>query len=210
MYSYLELFTGVFVALISRRFKNAWRKAQYGRGKSAGRLNSMKKTFALSVAVVALSAISIARTATMDIVDTAVANGHFKTLVSLVKKEDLVDTLKGTGPFTVLAPTDAAFASGMKKMPSAFKMITSNDALLKKVLLYHVIAGSVHASDLKNGEKVKTVEGEMLTVHIRHGKVMFNNATVVIANVDATNGVIHAINGVLVPPSVLKMLRKHY
>lgn len=136
-----------------------------------------------------------------DIVDTATAAGNFKTLTSLVAKAGLVDTLKGTGPFTVLAPTDAAFA----KVPKAtMAKLAANPDLLKKVLTYHVIAGSVMAADLKNGAKPTTVEGESLRVTVKGKTVMFNNAKVVMADVKASNGVIHAIDKVLLPPSGLK------
>ncbi|RYG47502.1 fasciclin domain-containing protein [bacterium] len=136
-----------------------------------------------------------------DIVDTAVGAGKFTTLVSLVKKAGLVSTLKGAGPFTVLAPTDAAF----KKLPKALvDKVTSDPALLKKILTYHVISGSVMAASLKNGQMPKTVEGETLKVSISGKTVRFNKSKVVMADVKTSNGVIHAIDTVLLPPSLTK------
>ncbi len=130
-----------------------------------------------------------------DIVDTAVSAGQFKTLVTALKAADLVDTLKGEGPFTVFAPTDAAFA----KLPTA-----SLDALLKDkeklsaVLTYHVVSGKVMAADVKPGS-VKTVQGQPLTVSTKSGSVMVNNAKVLKTDIDASNGVIHVIDAVLLP-----------
>ncbi len=130
-----------------------------------------------------------------DIVDTAVSAGQFKTLVTALKAADLVDTLKGEGPFTVFAPTDEAFA----KLPAA-----SLDALLKDkeklsaVLTYHVVSGKVMAADVKPGS-VKTVQGQPLTVSTKSGSVMVNNAKVLKTDIDASNGVIHVIDAVLLP-----------
>ncbi len=155
----------------------------------------------LVVASVAIVASALPVRPAADIVDTAVKAGKFKTLVSLVKKAGLVSTLKGPGPFTVLAPTDAAFA----KLPKALvKKVTSDKALLKKILTYHVIPGKVMSTDLSKMD-AKTVEGESIKVSV-DPKPMFNNAGVVMADVAASNGVIHAIDTVLVPPSVAKML----
>jgi uncharacterized surface protein with fasciclin (FAS1) repeats len=142
-----------------------------------------------------------------DIVDIAAGAPNFKTLVSLVQKADLVKVLKGKGPFTVLAPTDAAFA----KLPkSLVATIVGDKKLLTTILTYHVIAGNVFAKDLKDGAKPKTVQGETVTVSIKDGKVQFNSSTVVAADIKASNGVIHAIDTVLVPPSVLRaMAKKH-
>ena len=150
-----------------------------------------------------LCAISFARAPqSMDIVDTAMAAPNFKTLVSLVKQAGLVETLKGDGPFTVLAPTDAAFA----KLPkSLVKTLTSDKALLKKVLTYHVIPGKVMAADAST-MYAGTVEGEGINVRIKRGKPTFNSANVAMADVMTSNGVIHAIDKVLLPPSVMKMM----
>ena len=123
-----------------------------------------------------------------DIVDVAAKAGNFNTLVTAVKAAGLVDTLKGPGPFTVFAPTDAAFA----KVPKAkLDALLADKAALTKVLTYHVVPGKVMAADVKAG-KVKTVEGQELTVTTKGG-VMVDNAKVVATDVAARNGVIHAL-----------------
>ena len=129
-----------------------------------------------------------------DIVDTAVKAGNFTTLVTAVKAAGLVDTLKGPGPFTVFAPTDAAFA----KVPKAtLDALLADKAALTKVLTYHVVPGKVMAADVRAG-KVKTVQGQELTLTTTNG-VMVDNAKVVATDVAASNGVIHAIDTVLMP-----------
>jgi uncharacterized surface protein with fasciclin (FAS1) repeats len=154
------------------------------------------------VAPLALGSFAFAK-AEKDIVDTAVAAGSFKTLVSLVQKAGLVDTLKGSGPFTVLAPSDAAFA----KLPKALvAKIVGDKKLLTSILTYHVIAGKVLSTDLKNGLKAKTVQGEEVTVMIKGKTVTFNKSKVSAADIMASNGVIHVIDTVLVPPTILKAL----
>lgn len=131
---------------------------------------------------------------THDIVDTAVAAGNFSTLVAAVKAAGLVETLKGAGPFTVFAPTDAAFA----KVPKAtLDGLLADKAALTKVLTYHVVAGKVMAADVKAGH-VKTVQGTDLAM-ATEGGVTVNGAKVVAADVAASNGVIHAIDTVLMP-----------
>ena len=150
----------------------------------------MKKTL-IALALTAgtgLSAFS------QDVVDVAVKAGNFNTLVTAVKAAGLVDTLKGPGPFTVFAPTDAAFA----KVPKAkLDALLADKAALTKVLTYHVVPGKVMVADVKAG-KVKTVEGQELTVTTKGG-VMVDNAKVVATDVAASNGVIHAIDTVLMP-----------
>ncbi len=129
-----------------------------------------------------------------DIVDTAVGAGNFKTLVAAVQAAGLVDTLKGPGPFTVFAPTDEAFA----KIPKAkLDALLKDKAALTKILTYHVVAGKVMAADVKAG-KVKTVQGSMVTLSTKGG-VKVNGAKVVAADVAADNGVIHAIDKVIMP-----------
>lgn len=131
---------------------------------------------------------------THDIVDTAVAAGNFSTLVTAVKAAGLVETLKGAGPFTVFAPTDEAFA----KVPKAtLEGLLADKAALTKVLTYHVVAGKVMAADVKAGH-VKTVQGTDLAM-ATEGGVTVNGAKVVAADVAASNGVIHAIDTVLMP-----------
>jgi uncharacterized surface protein with fasciclin (FAS1) repeats len=150
----------------------------------------MKKHF-LAAAVIALASLS-AQAA--DIVDTAVAAGNFKTLVTALKAAGLVDTLKGPGPFTVFAPTDEAFA----KIPKAdLDKLLANKAKLKSVLTYHVVPGKVMSTDIKPG-KVKSLQGAQLTISTAGG-VMVDKAKVVAADVAADNGVIHAIDTVLMP-----------
>ena len=129
-----------------------------------------------------------------DIVDTAVAAGNFKTLVVALKAANLVPTLKGKGPFTVFAPTDEAFA----KIPKAdLDALLKDKAKLKAVLTYHVVAGKVMSTDLKAGD-VKTVQGSNVMITTTGG-AMVNDAKVVAADVAADNGVIHAIDTVLMP-----------
>jgi uncharacterized surface protein with fasciclin (FAS1) repeats len=129
-----------------------------------------------------------------DIVDTAVGAGNFKTLVTALKAADLVGTLKGPGPFTVFAPTDAAFA----KIPKAdLDALLKDKAKLRAVLTYHVVAGKVMAADVKEGG-VKSVQGSDLALTTMGG-VMVNGAKVVAADVAADNGVIHAIDTVVMP-----------
>ena len=136
-----------------------------------------------------------------DIVDIAVGAGQFKTLTKLVTDAGLVDTLKGTGPFTVLAPSDAAFAKLPKELVAK---VVADKELLKKVLTYHVIAGKVLSTDLKNGLEAKTVEGETVKVKIGKKGVSFNKSKFVKADIVASNGVIHVIDTVLLPPSIAK------
>jgi uncharacterized surface protein with fasciclin (FAS1) repeats len=130
-----------------------------------------------------------------DIVDTAVAAGSFNTLVTAVKQAGLVDTLKGKGPLTVFAPTDAAFAKIPKDQLNA---ILADKALLTKILTYHVVAGKVMAADVKPGP-VKTVQGSNMTVSMEGGNVMVDKAKVVKTDIAASNGVIHVIDSVIVP-----------
>jgi len=129
-----------------------------------------------------------------DIVDTAVAAGNFKTLFVALKAADLVPTLKGKGPFTVFAPTDEAFA----KIPKAdLDALLKDKAKLKAVLTYHVVAGKVMSTDLKAGD-MKTVQGSNVMIATTGGATV-NDAKVVAADVAADNGVIHAIDTVLMP-----------
>lgn len=129
-----------------------------------------------------------------DIVDVAVGAGNFKTLVAAVQAAGLVDTLKSPGPFTVFAPTDAAFA----KIPKAtLDALLADKAKLTAVLTYHVVAGKVMAADVKAG-KVKTVQGSELTVSTTGG-VMVDGAKVSATDIMADNGVIHVIDSVIMP-----------
>jgi uncharacterized surface protein with fasciclin (FAS1) repeats len=162
----------------------------------------MKKFLAVLAAVVAAFGIS-SRAQAQDIVDVAAGNPDFSTLVTAVKAAGLVDTLKGAGPFTVFAPTNAAFA----KIPKAkLDAILKDKALLTKILTYHVVPGKVMAADvvkLKNGTKVKTVEGSEIKVSVKPA-VKVNNAKVIKTDVTASNGVIHVIDTVILPPAEKK------
>jgi len=149
----------------------------------------MKKS--ILVAALALSAVTVQA---KDIVDTAVAAGDFKTLTTALQKAGLVDTLKGKGPFTVFAPTDAAFAKVPKDQLDA---LLADKEKLTAVLTYHVVPGTVMAKDVKAGA-VKTVQGSSLTVSASGG-VKVDNANVVKADIVADNGVIHVIDTVVLP-----------
>ena len=145
----------------------------------------------------------VAMTADKDIVDNAAGAASVSTLVSAVKAAGLVETLKGAGPFTVFAPTNAAF----EKLPKGAVeglMKPESKAKLAGVLTYHVIAGRLLAADLKDGQELTTVNGAKLKVMIKDGKVMVGNgkdapATVAIADVISSNGVTHVIDGVVLP-----------
>jgi uncharacterized surface protein with fasciclin (FAS1) repeats len=136
--------------------------------------------------------------ATADIVDTAVAAGQFTTLATALQAAGLVDTLKGPGPFTVFAPTDAAFA----KLPAGTldTLLKDPKGELTRILTYHVVPGKVMAADITDGMTAKTVEGDTIKFTIKDGKVYVNGAQVTTADVPASNGVIHVIDGVLIPP----------
>jgi uncharacterized surface protein with fasciclin (FAS1) repeats len=130
-----------------------------------------------------------------DIVETAISAGQFKTLVTALQEADLVETLKGDGPFTVFAPTDAAFA----KLPAgALDALVKDKTKLAAVLTYHVVPGKVMAAQVKPG-KVKTVQGESLSVSAQGGSVMVDNAKVTKTDISASNGVIHVIDTVILP-----------
>ncbi len=160
-----------------------------------GRLAAVAATV-ISVAVGSASAYA----ADKDIVDTAIAAGQFKTLAAALTAAGLVDTLKGPGPFTVFAPTDAAFA----KLPAGTLdtlLKPESKAKLTAILTYHVVAGKVMAADVVKLKKAKTVNGAMVAVKVYGGTVMINNAKVTTADIAASNGVIHVIDTVLLPPA---------
>jgi uncharacterized surface protein with fasciclin (FAS1) repeats len=152
-----------------------------------------------SAAIVAGLSLSAGFARAADIVDTAVAAGSFTTLVTAVKAAGLVETLKGPGPFTVFAPTDAAFAA----LPSgtvAMLLKPENKAKLVAILTYHVLPGRILSKDIA-GKKLdpKTVEGERLAINATGRTVKVNTATVIKADIIADNGVIHVIDKVLLP-----------
>ena len=133
-----------------------------------------------------------------DIVDTAVAAGSFNTLATALKAAGLIETLKGTGPFTVFAPTDAAFA----KLPAGTVedlLKPENKAKLVSILTYHVVSGSVSSAQVVKMTSAKTVEGQSVKISTKDGGVMIDSANVVKADVWASNGVIHVIDSVILP-----------
>lgn len=140
-------------------------------------------------------------TTTKTIVETAIENGSFDTLVAAVKAADLVATLSGAGPFTVLAPTDDAFA----KLPAGTVeslVKPENKAKLAAILTYHVVAGLVPAATVVTLTEADTVQGSKITIEVKDGSVMLNGDTkVIITDVHCSNGVIHAIDTVLMPPN---------
>lgn len=191
-------------------------------------MTSRRLAVATLTAVVAAAVLAIAASArpTQDgtIVDVASANKSFSTLVSLVQAAGLVDALSGTTELTVFAPTNKAFASLEKAVPGVTKALTNpkNKKLLVQVLKYHVVAGEILSPAAVDAAKAKTEVPTLLgknangrlTLGFVGGKIKvsdsagLNTATVVIADVDASNGVIHAINKVVVPKSVAAALRK--
>ena len=153
----------------------------------------MKPVSKLAAGVALALITSVASAA--DIVETAISAGQFKTLVTALQEANLVDTLKGDGPFTVFAPTDAAFA----KLPAgALDALVKDKDKLAAVLTYHVVPGKVMAAQVKPG-KVKTVQGESLNVSTQGGSVMVDNAKVTKTDIGASNGVIHVIDTVILP-----------
>jgi uncharacterized surface protein with fasciclin (FAS1) repeats len=162
----------------------------------------MKKamTMVAVAAVMVVAASSPARAQQQDIVDTAVSAGSFTTLAKALQAAGLVQTLKGSGPFTVFAPTDAAFA----KLPAGALddlLKPENREKLKAVLTYHVVPGKVMASQVTGLTSAKTVNGEPLGVSVKDGGVTVGGAKVVKTDIVASNGVIHVIDSVVLPPS---------
>jgi len=143
-----------------------------------------------------------------DIVDTAVADGRFTTLVAAVQAAGLVDTLKGEGPFTVFAPTDDAFAA----LPAGTVdelLKPENKQKLTDILLYHVVSGKVMAADAAKLTSAPTVLGKDIAIKADMGNVYINDAKVIIADIETSNGVIHVIDAVLLPPSDDAMMEKN-
>lgn len=156
-----------------------------------------------TLAVAAAAAVGIgsasAHAAETDIVETAIAAGQFKTLATALDRAGLVSTLKGQGPYTVFAPTDAAFA----KLPAGTVdnlLKPENKAQLTAILTYHVVPGRVMAADVVQLKEAETVNGKMVDVNADGGSVMINDAKVTAADVTASNGVIHVIDTVILPP----------
>ncbi|MBI5032756.1 MAG: fasciclin domain-containing protein [Chloroflexi bacterium] len=131
--------------------------------------------------------------------EIAIADGRFKTLVAAVTAAGLVDTLKGTGPFTVFAPTDDAFA----KLPAGtVDALLKDPAKLKGILLYHVVTDKVVAADVVKLNSAKTAQGAEIKIKVDGNKVTINDANVIITDIPASNGVIHVIDRVILPPSM--------
>lgn len=157
-------------------------------------LKNMTILSLLSFALLACA--SVYETKEKDIVDTAVSAGDFTTLVTAVKAADLVDTLKGDGPFTVFAPNDAAFA----KVPGAtLQGLLGDKAALTNVLTYHVVAGKVMAADVVKLTEAATVQGQKVKIEVKDGKVFVDGAQVIATDIAASNGVIHVIDSVILP-----------
>jgi len=143
---------------------------------------------------------SNAYAADKDIVDTAVAAGQFNTLATALTAAGLVDTLKGPGPFTVFAPTDAAFA----KLPAGTLdslLKPENKSKLTAILTYHVVPGKVMAADVVKLKEAKTANGAMVKIKVDGSNVMIDDAKVTATDIAASNGVIHVINSVILPPN---------
>ena len=156
----------------------------------------MIRRIALAAAVAVAVTAAPAQAQTKDIVDTAVGAGMFNTLVTAVKAAGLVETLKGTGPFTVFAPTDDAF----KKLPAGtVEGLLKDTAKLKEVLTYHVVPGKVMAADVVKLKDAKTVQGGNVKIAVNGGTVSVDGAKVIKADVAASNGVIHVIDTVIMP-----------
>ena len=133
-----------------------------------------------------------------DIVQTAISAGNFTTLATALTKAGLVDALKGEGPFTIFAPTDEAF----NNLPDgALDNLLKDKEALKNVLLYHVVSGNVSSKDVVKLEKATTLNGSDINIKTTNGKVMINDADVTGADVMASNGIIHVIDKVLLPPT---------
>ena len=163
-----------------------------------------QKLFKLTLgAVIAILIVtSSAQAQSKDIVGLTVGNDNLSTLVAAVKAGDLVEILQGDGPFTVFAPTNEAFAA----LPAGtLEMLLKpeNKDKLVAILTYHVVSGKVMSTDLSNGQKAKTVQGENIDVAISNGSVRISGAKVVVADVKANNGVVHLIDKVILPPSML-------
>jgi uncharacterized surface protein with fasciclin (FAS1) repeats len=162
------------------------------------------RSIRIALAVVSLAALAVTGSASAasspageaDIVQTAVGAGNFKTLTKLLKRAHLVRVLKQPGPYTVFAPTDAAFAKVPERKLNA---LLRNRSKLRSVLLYHVAASELPAADVVQRSSVETLNGKRVRIRVRSSNVFLNKARVVTTDVMASNGVIHVINRVLIP-----------
>ncbi|HKK98149.1 MAG TPA: fasciclin domain-containing protein [Marivita sp.] len=157
-----------------------------------------KTAFALTAAASMMATTAFAGGHSKDIVDTAVEAGTFETLVAAVQAADLVETLKSEGPFTVFAPTDEAFAALPEGTVDTLLMPENKDQLVS-ILTYHVVPGKVMSTDLTDDMEATTVQGADITIDLDDG-VMVENATVTTADIETSNGVIHVIDTVILPP----------
>jgi uncharacterized surface protein with fasciclin (FAS1) repeats len=160
-------------------------------------LNMTRKTFLALAATTALAGPAFAAGHGMNIVETAAADERFSTLVAAVEAAGLVETLSGEGPFTVFAPVNDAFAALPEGTVESLLMEENRDQLVS-ILTYHVVPGAVMSTDLSDGMTATTVQGSDITVSIGEG-VMINDANVVIADIETSNGVIHVIDSVILP-----------
>ncbi|MCU0481102.1 MAG: fasciclin domain-containing protein, partial [Anaerolineae bacterium] len=158
-----------------------------------------------TTAVEATEAVAEATAEVSNVVETAAATSDFSVLVQAVEAAGLVEALSADGPFTIFAPTDAAFTTLLETLGLTAEELLANTELLTGVLTYHVVAGSLNAADLTNGQTLTTLAGLDLTVTIDGSTVMINDATVVSADVAASNGVIHVIDKVLLPATVTEI-----
>ena len=161
----------------------------------------LKRLFAVAMVIAALAVpASVASAAgSKNIVETAAGNPQFSTLVSLVEKAGLAGTLSGTKPYTVFAPTNAAFSKVPKK---TLNMLLSNKAMLRKVLLYHVLPGKVPARKVLKTKSATTAEGAKVQFSVRGKSAFVNESKIVATDIRCSNGIVHAINAVLIPPGM--------
>ncbi len=164
-------------------------------------MNFIKTTIAAVATAGFMTGAALADGHMKDIVDTAAGNDDFETLVAAVQAAGLVDTLKGDGPFTVFAPTDAAFEALPDGTVDSLLMEENSDQLTS-ILTYHVVPGKVMSSDLEDGMTAETVEGSTITISLDDG-AMVNDANIVTADIEASNGVIHVIDSVLMPEGTM-------
>ena len=190
---FLSLAMGV--ALVTTISACGSSKTDSGTGDSAMNSSTMADTTMKEAGVEVGGAMMVP---SKNIVENAMGSTDHTTLVAAVKQAGLVETLSGAGPFTVFAPTNEAFAMIPKATLDGL-MKPEMKADLAKILTYHVVAGSLKAADLKDGQELTTVEGGKLLVSVKDGVVMVNGAKVTIADAVSSNGVTHVINGVLMP-----------
>ncbi len=158
----------------------------------------LRRTFVALTAATMIAAPAWAGSMKKDIVDTAAGAGSFETLLAAATAAELVDTLKGDGPFTLFAPTDEAFAALPEGTVETLLMPENKDQLTA-ILTYHVVPGKVMSTDLSNGMEAETVNGAAVTI-MTEGGVKVQDASVVTADIEASNGVIHVIDSVILPP----------